>query len=129
LSEDKGGLIPLFSTSPPTLTPIPPTLHPSFTLTPTQAEFRAMLTVLSTLSFDVKTMSSLFCLVSFSFYGSLLGTTPDMLAVVLIALAMHMFFPSKRGTVGIAAAYFCISTFPVVSVKTMETFACLVQNH
>jgi hypothetical protein len=42
--------------------------------------------VLGTLSFDVKIMSSLFCLVSFSFYDSLLGTTLGMLIVVLLAL-------------------------------------------
>ena len=83
-----------------------------------------MLVVLSTLSFDVKIMSSLFCLVSFSFYDGLLGTTLGMLAIVLLALAVHMFVPSRRETVRISAVYFCIFTFPVVSVKIMETFAC-----
>jgi hypothetical protein len=34
-----------------------------------------MLALLGTLSFDLKVMSSLFCLVSVSFYGSLLGAT------------------------------------------------------
>jgi hypothetical protein len=34
-----------------------------------------MLALLGTLSFDIKVMSSLFCLVNVSFYGSLLGTT------------------------------------------------------
>ena len=85
-----------------------------------------MLAVLSTLSFDVKIMSSLFCLVSFSFYDSLLGTTLGMLAIVLLALAMHVFVPSRRETVRITAVYFCIFTYPVVSVKIMETFACHV---
>jgi hypothetical protein len=83
-----------------------------------------MLAVLRTLSFDVKTMSRLFCLVSFSFYDSLLGTTLGMISIVLLALAVRMFVPSRRQTVRIAAVYFCIFTFPVVSVKIMETFAC-----
>ena len=83
-----------------------------------------MLAVLSIFSFDVKIMSSLFCLVSFSFYDSLLGTTLGMFAVVLLALAVHMFVPGRRETVRITAVYFCIFTFPVVSVKIMETFAC-----
>ena len=83
-----------------------------------------MLAVLSTFSFDVKIMSSMFCLVSFSFYDSLLGTTLGMLSVVLLALAIHMFVPSRREFVRITAVYFCIFTFPVVSVKIMETFAC-----
>jgi hypothetical protein len=73
-----------------------------------------MLAVLSTFSFDMKVMSSLFCLVSFSFYDSLLGT----------ALGIHVFVPGRRETVRITAVYFCIFTFPVVSVKIMETFAC-----
>ena len=83
-----------------------------------------MLALLGTLSFDVKIMSSLFCLVSFSFYDSLLGTTLGILAIVLLALAMHMFVPSRRETVRITVVYFCIFTFPMVSVKIMETFAC-----
>jgi hypothetical protein len=44
-----------------------------------------MLALLGTLSFDLKVMSSLFCLISVSFYGSLLGATLGILAIVLVS--------------------------------------------
>jgi hypothetical protein len=83
-----------------------------------------MLALLGTLSFDLKVMSSLFCLVSVSFYGSLLGATMGVLAIVLLASTVYKLFPNTRQNVLLAAVYFCIFTFPVVSVKIMETFAC-----
>jgi hypothetical protein len=83
-----------------------------------------MLALLGTLSFDLKVMSSLFCLVSVSFYGSLLGATMGVLAIVLLASTVYKLFPNTRQDVLLATVYFCIFTFPVVSVKIMETFAC-----
>jgi hypothetical protein len=83
-----------------------------------------MLALLGTLSFDLKVMSSLFCLVSVSFYGSLLGATMGVLAIVLLASTVYTLFPRTRQDVLLAAVYFCIFAFPVVSVKIMETFAC-----
>jgi hypothetical protein len=62
--------------------------------------------------------------VSVSFYGSLLGATLGILAIVLLALAVYTFFPDSRQNVLLATVYFCIFTFPVVSVKIVETFAC-----
>jgi hypothetical protein len=87
-------------------------------------ELRALLALLGTLSFDVKVMSSLFCLVSVSFYESLLGATLVLLAIVLLAAAVYRLLPNKRKDVLLATIYFCIFTFPVLSVKIMETFAC-----
>jgi hypothetical protein len=88
-------------------------------------EFRGMLALLGTLSFDVKVMSSLFCLVSVSFYESLLGATLGLLVVVLLPnIVVYIWLPNKRKDVLLATVYLCIFTFPVVSVKIMETFAC-----
>jgi hypothetical protein len=72
----------------------------------------------------VKILSSLLCLVSVSFYESLLGTTIGLLVIVLLAAAMYSLLPNKREDVLLATVYFCIFTFPVVSVKIMDTFAC-----
>ena len=69
-------------------------------------------------------MSGLFCLVSVSFYDSLLGATLGLLVIVLLAAAVYRLLPNKRKDVLLATVYFCIFTFPVVSVKIMETFAC-----
>jgi hypothetical protein len=56
---------------------------------------------------------------------STLGSSPQgILAIVLLALAVYTFFPNSRQNVLLATVYFCIFTFPVVSVKIMETFAC-----
>jgi hypothetical protein len=41
-----------------------------------------------------------------------------------LALAVYSAFPNARQSVLLATVYFCIFTFPVVSVKIMETFAC-----
>jgi hypothetical protein len=83
-----------------------------------------MLALLGTLSFDLKVMSSLFCLVSVSFYGSLLGATLGILAIVLLSAILLLMNVVKRQNILLATVYFCIFTFPVVSVKIMETFAC-----
>jgi hypothetical protein len=91
---------------------------------PWPAEFRAMLALLDTLSFDIKVMSSLFCLVSIDFYAGLLGATLGLLAIVLLALVAYVKLPSMRKHVALATVYFCIFAFPVLSVKIMETFAC-----
>jgi hypothetical protein len=90
----------------------------------TTQELRALLALLGTLSFDVKVMSGLFCLVSVSFYESLLGATLGLLVIVLLSAAVCRLLPNKRKEVLLATVYFCIFTYPVVSVKIMETFAC-----
>jgi hypothetical protein len=69
-------------------------------------------------------MSGLFCLVSVSFYDSLLGATLGLLVIVLLAAAVYRLLPNKRKDVLLATVYFCIFAFPVLSVKIMETFAC-----
>ena len=69
-------------------------------------------------------MSGLFCLVSVSFYESLLGATLGLLVIVLLAAAVYRLLPNKRKDVLLATVYFCIFAFPVLSVKIMETFAC-----
>ena len=61
---------------------------------------------------------------SVSFYDSLLGATLGLLVIVLLAAAVYRLLPNKRKDVLLATVYFCIFTFPVVSVKIMETFAC-----
>jgi hypothetical protein len=68
----------------------------------------------------------LFCLVSVSFYESLLGTTLGLLVILLLAALFYFKLPNpkKRKDVLLATVYFCIFTFPVMSVKIMETFAC-----
>jgi serine/threonine protein kinase len=95
-------------------------------------QFSAALEVFSVLSFDLKFISSLFCIVKIDFWQNMLSTTLTLAAVVI--LVFFAYFLKSRGTDQeireyrrsclFVLVYFLTFSYPLVSVKIVQAFSC-----
>jgi hypothetical protein len=103
------------------------------------AQFAAALELLSILSFDLRFISALFCIVNINFWSELMSTTLTLAGVVaLVALGYKMAanpgmrfscIPEQDKAILKArctffAVYFLTFSYPLVSVKVVATFSC-----